>query len=618
MNIIIPIGGVGERFAIENYTLPKPLIPVLGRPMIYRLISSLSISPDDNIRIIYNSSLIKYNFEELIKFWFPKLSFSFVSLPKQTKGPTETLKFGIRDLDLSQECLLLDCDTFYEKNILELYRNVKNKNCIFYFNTTDPNPIYSYVKLNDDDVVVDIAEKIKISDNANVGAYGFRNGHLLSYYINNMKATYVSEVYKKMLKTDEKIHGVCIDNFHCVGTPLQLKSYCNRFRNKSEPLRICFDLDNTLVTYPDITGDYTTVRPITRNIEFLKLLKSLGHYIIIYTARRMKTHKGNVGAILADVGQITINTLKKYEIKYDELHFGKPHANYYIDDLAVNPYVSLYESTGFYNTITKSRTFNDLSFTENQVTKTTNNTGEIHWYNNIPENIKDLFPEVYSLKDNTITMENIDGVSYSHLLISEQLKINDIDVLMNNLNKLHDLKEKSIENIYSVYSRKLTERFINYNDLYKTLELQELYHKINSKLKSYEKSTKGLEGVIHGDPVFTNIIKTETSIKFIDMRGKIDKETIHGDIYYDYAKIYQSLLGYDFILNDVQINYEYLKTLREYFEMKYLGTDKYREKIIFIDDLKILTASLYLSFLPLHEYDKNKFSKYINIIKELI
>ena len=215
-------------------------------------------------------------------------------------------------------------------------------------------------------------------------------------------------------------------------------------------------------------------------------------------------------------------------------------------------------------------------------------------------------------------MENIDGVSYSHLLISEQLKINDIDVLMNNLNKLHDLKEKFIQNIYSVYSRKLTERFINYNDLYKTLDLQELYHKINSKLKSYEKSTKGLEGVIHGDPVFTNIIKTETSIKFIDMRGKIDKETIHGDIYYDYAKIYQSLLGYDFILNDIQINYEYLKTLREYFEIKYLGTYKYREKIIFIDYLKILTASLYISFLPLHEYDDKKFSKYINIIKELI
>ena len=32
MNIIIPIGGAGERFAQENYDVPKPLIPVLGTP----------------------------------------------------------------------------------------------------------------------------------------------------------------------------------------------------------------------------------------------------------------------------------------------------------------------------------------------------------------------------------------------------------------------------------------------------------------------------------------------------------------------------------------------------------------------------------------------------------
>ena len=91
------------------------------------------------------------------------------------------------------------------------------------------------------------------------------------------------------------------------------------------------------------------------------------------------------------------------------------------------------------------------------------------------------------------------------------------------------------------------------------------------------------------------------------MRGKIDRETIHGDIYYDYAKIYQSLMGYDFILNDIEINDAYLKPLRKYFESKYM-----------FDYLKILTASLYISFLPLHEYDDKKFSKYINIIKELI
>ena len=80
MNIIIPIGGAGERFAQENYDVPKPLIPVLGRPMIYRLLKSLDVKQEDHVRIIYNNTLKRYNFEDLIRFWFSHISISFVCL----------------------------------------------------------------------------------------------------------------------------------------------------------------------------------------------------------------------------------------------------------------------------------------------------------------------------------------------------------------------------------------------------------------------------------------------------------------------------------------------------------------------------------------------------------
>ena len=55
----------------------------------------------------------------------------------------------------------------------------------------------------------------------------------------------------------------------------------------------------------------------------------------------MKTHKGNVGAIIADIGKTTFDTLDKFEIPYDEIHFGKPYANFYIDDLAINAFSNL-------------------------------------------------------------------------------------------------------------------------------------------------------------------------------------------------------------------------------------------------------------------------------------
>ena len=606
MNIIIPIGGAGERFAQENYDVPKPLIPVLGRPMIYRLLKSLDVKNEDHVRIIYNNTLKRYNFEDLIRFWFPHISISFVCLPKQTKGPSETLQYGLSDL--TGEVLLLDCDTFYEDNIISKFRNSANKNCIFYFNSTDPNPIYSYILIANG-TVIDIAEKTKISDNANVGAYGFDSAENLLNLCESHTPTYISALYHTMIRNGENIVAQEVSKFHCVGTPIQLKSYCNRYIETAEPIRICFDLDNTLVTYPDVPGDYSTVRPISRNIEFLKLLYRLGHHIIIYTARRMRTHKGNVGAILADIGEVTISTLNKFEIPYDELFFGKPYANYYIDDLAVNPYVSLNESTGFYNTNTKSRIFNDISFTETKVTKISNNSGESYYYNNIPERVQHLFPKVYSVSDNTITMENIDGVSFSHLLNTEQLKTSDIDLLLSSMKKLHEISWNGTRQLdmYSVYTAKLETRYSQNKQLYEKLELIDAYENLSQKLYSYQTSQDGIYCMIHGDPVFTIVIKTQTGIKFIDMRGKTVDNTIYGDRNYDYAKILQSLMGYDFILNDLEIPDTYLSELRNY----YLSC-------VNSEHIKLLTASLYFSLLPLHEWDSNRFSSYTSLIKDLL
>jgi hypothetical protein len=65
--------------------------------------------------------------------------------------------------------------------------------------------------------------------------------------------------------------------------------------NKSDKKRFCFSLDNTLFTDPLIKHNYLTVKPIIKNIEYLKFLKNLGNYIIIYTSRGMDIHNGNIG-----------------------------------------------------------------------------------------------------------------------------------------------------------------------------------------------------------------------------------------------------------------------------------------------------------------------------------
>ena len=42
-----------------------------------------------------------------------------------------------------------------------------------------------------------------------------------------------------------------------------------------------------------------------------------------------------LGMVVARQGAVTLDWLKRHNIEYDEIHFGKPHAQVYIDDNAV-------------------------------------------------------------------------------------------------------------------------------------------------------------------------------------------------------------------------------------------------------------------------------------------
>ena len=54
-------------------------------------------------------------------------------------------------------------------------------------------------------------------------------------------------------------------------------------------------------------------------LQMVRELHKAGHTIIIHTARRMRTHHGNVSAVVADIGAITINSLKQFHIPYHEV-----------------------------------------------------------------------------------------------------------------------------------------------------------------------------------------------------------------------------------------------------------------------------------------------------------
>jgi capsule biosynthesis phosphatase len=99
-------------------------------------------------------------------------------------------------------------------------------------------------------------------------------------------------------------------------------------------MRLSIDLDGVICEI-DRSKGYDELVPLAGAIEAIRELRAQGNYIIIHTARHMKTKESNVGQVIASKGLITLEWLKSNGIEYDEIYFGKPWADYYIDDNAI-------------------------------------------------------------------------------------------------------------------------------------------------------------------------------------------------------------------------------------------------------------------------------------------
>ena len=88
----------------------------------------------------------------------------------------------------------------------------------------------------------------------------------------------------------------------------------------------CIDIDGTLCSKSE--DDYTKAVPYKERIATVNELYDDGNKIIIFTARGSLTGK--------NWEDLTKKQLSTWNVKYNKLMFGKPGADYYIDDKAID------------------------------------------------------------------------------------------------------------------------------------------------------------------------------------------------------------------------------------------------------------------------------------------
>ena len=262
--IIIPLGGLGNRFKKENYKNPKAFININNKYIIYWLLDNIKISNNYTVLIPYNEKEYEgFDLETKLQTRYPNINFKFFPLKNNTRGAVETISICLRkfstemtinpilgpDKALEQQdgpVICIDSDNFYLQNIIQEW-NGENK--IFVFEDIQKNPIFSYVKEDADNNLLEIIEKEKISNLACCGAYGFSSIYSLQNYcfkiINNQfyqkDEFYTSGLVQLMLldNIQFKVSKILNKNYFTLGVPENLRKFETVF---------LLDLDGTLVS----------------------------------------------------------------------------------------------------------------------------------------------------------------------------------------------------------------------------------------------------------------------------------------------------------------------------------------------------------------------------------
>ena len=92
-------------------------------------------------------------------------------------------------------------------------------------------------------------------------------------------------------------------------------------------MKIFVDIDETICITP-ISRDYSEATPLKERIEKINKLYDEGNTIIYWTARGTGTG--------IDWLEVTVNQFNDWGVKYNDLMFGKPAYDLFIDDKNVN------------------------------------------------------------------------------------------------------------------------------------------------------------------------------------------------------------------------------------------------------------------------------------------
>ena len=237
LNIVIPMAGLGSRFVKAGYDLPKPLIDINGVPMIEVVVKNLTPSiPHRFVFICQMQHEDKYSIKTRLERIAPGCV--VVCIDGITEGAACTVLAAREHIDNEAPLMIANSDQYVDILIDDYLSYISNSELDGLIMTMEADdPKWSYVRVDSEHKVVEIKEKVVISNEATVGIYNFSRGADFCRAADLMIAAeekqnneyYVAPVYEKLIPTGYKvgIHNIGKegDGMYGLGIPHDLQFF---------------------------------------------------------------------------------------------------------------------------------------------------------------------------------------------------------------------------------------------------------------------------------------------------------------------------------------------------------------------------------------------------------
>lgn len=246
MNLIIPIASNSKFFNIEDYFYPKPLIEILGKPMIQHVIENITqgVTFDNIIFVARQDECEKYHLDNTLNLLSP-IKPTIVKLRADTQGALCSVLLAIEHINNDAPLVISNADQIFTpgiiSNVLDDFLASKlDAACV----TVDSvHPRWSYVRTDAAGHIIETAEKRPISKHAIAGLYFYRHGaDFVKYGMNLIRhgasvdgAYFISPVFNEFILGGKKVGHFPVPNatYHTFYSPKKIEEYEARFSLRS-------------------------------------------------------------------------------------------------------------------------------------------------------------------------------------------------------------------------------------------------------------------------------------------------------------------------------------------------------------------------------------------------